>query len=65
MNWTSFHWHEALDRVALVQSIFDSEIGKHPTIRRTTKLRVLQEKAAQAIGDLYQEIGAINPHWGK
>ena len=53
-----YHLHEALDRVALVERLVDSELGEHPAIKAHPQWAVRIDTVCAELAKLYQEIGA-------
>jgi hypothetical protein len=60
MKIDKFHYHEALDRAALVSDIFYMAFNEHPIINKHKKLKKLSNELSERLGDFYQEIGKIS-----
>jgi hypothetical protein len=62
-----YHWHEALDRTALVAEFIETTLLDHPVFNqkdtiRNKQLRQRVIKAQKLIVETYQEIGDIHLH---
>jgi hypothetical protein len=53
------HYHEALDRTAMVNDIFYDHIEKNGVVQEHKKLREMAEKITMDIQALYQKIGVL------
>lgn len=56
----SFGCHEALHMTAALAAMVDRELVEHPAIAGTPEWRDLAARAADALGQLYQEIGTTH-----
>lgn len=54
-----FHWHEALDRAAILSAMFDEWITEHPAVEQTPALRRKAVKISDALGGFYQSVGRM------
>ena len=54
-----FHYHEALDRLSLVNSIVDEHIFQHPVVKSFSKLKAEVEVASTALFTAYQMVGHL------
>ena len=54
-----FHYHEALDRAYIVESILNTHLAEHPVIQQHKDLKDKIEKAQELIIEVYQEIGSL------
>lgn len=54
-----FFAHEALDRCHMIASMFDGFVATHPFVEANGELEALVENVEDAIGELYQAIGAL------
>lgn len=55
-----FHLHEVLDRLNLVNSIFEDFIINHPSIENRKNIKEKCEIISKNINEIYQEIGNIS-----
>lgn len=53
-----FSAHEALDRAAMVTSIFEDWVHQHPFVQADPALKSMADHALKAASDLHQAIGA-------
>jgi hypothetical protein len=53
-----FHYHEALDRTDMMQSILQDGLADHPVISQNATYTKFVKRAQRALGDLYQLIGS-------
>jgi hypothetical protein len=49
-----FHWHEAVDRTAVVANMVEDVLLNHPAIKQTPKLYELAQTAEALLWELYQ-----------
>ena len=56
----SFHYHEALDRLWVVNTMIDEVINSHPVIWQNEEMARLIAMAQSCIGDVYQMVGSID-----
>ena len=54
-----FHYHEAVDRLAMVNAIIDDHIFQHPVVKSFGKLKEEVETAATALFSAYQMAGHL------
>jgi hypothetical protein len=54
-----FHYHEALDRLSMVNSIVDEHIMQHPVVESFSKLKAEVEIASTALFTAYQMVGHL------
>lgn len=52
--------HEALDRTEMLSTVFDQYVRQAPAVVANPKLAVLAEKISDTLGELYQELGALD-----
>ena len=57
----SYHYHEAMDRIHVIQSMIDDHLIQHPVFKLENKQRKLIEDAQLLIAEAYQQIG--NKHF--
>lgn len=53
------HYFELMDRVSVALDHCVEFVGNHPVVRKNPKLRVIFEKAEEALAELYQEAGRL------
>lgn len=53
------HYFELMDRTSVALDHCVEFIGSHPVVRKNAKLRVIFEKAEEALAELYQEAGRL------
>ncbi len=56
----SFGCHELLDRVSLVGDLVEERILNHPACAADPAWRAIAARAADALRDLYQAVGAAH-----
>lgn len=59
----NYHWHEALDRAAMVQAIFDEHVLSHPVVRSHLGLSSRASTITQQLAELYVAIGNASPNF--
>lgn len=55
-----YHYHEALDRLSMVNDIVDEHILQHPVVKSFGALKAEVESASMALFTAYQMVGHIN-----
>ena len=60
MKLDNYHYHEALDRTYVINTIIDEILTDHPVFKKHKRLKSKLEKASSIIGEVYQEIGSIS-----
>jgi hypothetical protein len=60
-----FSHHEALDRAHIFAEMFAAQLVDHPFIMARPDLAARCDQIADALGALYQAIGATEPAEGK
>jgi hypothetical protein len=60
-----FHWHEAVDRTAMVANMVEDVLLKHPAIKQTPKLYELAQTVEALLWELYNAIAQEDPHEDK
>lgn len=53
--------HEALHIAAVLAAMVDRELAEHPAVKANPAWKALADRASDALGDLYQAIGAEHP----
>jgi hypothetical protein len=54
-----FHYHEALDRTYLINTMIYEFILNHPVIKKHKKVRKKTKKALSLLLEVYQELGNL------
>lgn len=52
------HYHEATDRIFLIQCVIDDHLQKHPVFKKEKEWAKQLEKVQDILGELYQLTGA-------
>jgi hypothetical protein len=58
-NLTEFHYHELLDRTAMLTDICEKYLYNSPVLEVEIELKGKLEKAIELLADSYQDIGNI------
>lgn len=58
-----FHWHEALDRAALLADMIEQQLSRHPVIEQDPELDRLVDEAIGKLVDVYAKVAEKDPHW--
>lgn len=58
-NLTEFHYHELLDRTAMLTDICGKYLYNNPVLEVEHELKEKIEKAIELLADSYQEVGNI------
>ncbi|MDE2888456.1 MAG: hypothetical protein OXR72_09570 [Gemmatimonadota bacterium] len=53
------HYFELLDRTSVAVDYVDQFVGSHPLVRKERSLRETYERAAEALAELYQQVGGL------
>lgn len=51
------HYHEATDRVFMIQCIIEEHLQKHSVFKKEKKLGALLEEVQDILGEIYQQTG--------
>jgi hypothetical protein len=55
-----FHYHEAMDRAAMITDIVDRYLVQHPVFKAEKEFAEKVEHANMLLGEAYQIIGSIS-----
>lgn len=55
-----FHYHEAMDRTAMIVDIIDTYLVQHPVFKAEKEYSKKVEEAGMILADAYQIIGSIS-----
>jgi hypothetical protein len=55
-----FHYHEAMDRTAMITDIVDSYLMQHPVFKAEKEFAEKVEQAGMLLAEAYQIIGSIS-----
>jgi hypothetical protein len=53
--------HEALHMAHVFGEMVDGQLAQHPAVLMNPEWKMLADRAAEALADLYQAIGAVHP----
>jgi len=55
----AFHYHEILDRLTIINEMIENCLISHPVCEKHSQLKDAIEKAQDALGDAYLELGSL------